>query len=437
MDVHTAQTGLLRRKVATVGHPPNARKLETTGWAVMFGRSVGKKIRTALSPLVELRRTQTPKELFNDNLEPPRRKTKTAREESAAKWLQRVAPRAGLEDPVIPLDGVPFFVLIVASPEEISFEFQYQIDLTWGVGRLWLDTPADFERYAHSVVAYEAMKKAPASGMAIFAPDYGGKDPNAVGDLINEMLAKPLIETGWKRDYGVAPPTAWLGARATKRKLHDVFSGRAKGGTPAVLLTAGHGLQQDPGSPDLAATMGAILCQDYQGGPAEPNTYFTAKDLPKNPKVHGMVYFISACYGVGWPRYDTYHPAHPEISSGGPMMAALPKALLSCENGALAIFGHIDCAWASSYTANGLPRIDNFIDLFLQIMTGSLLGSATDHFNSRWAMLSAPLVDFLEQWKTQGKKQSSLARMLAHRLTARNDARNYLLHGDPAINLIV
>jgi len=307
MDVHTAKTVLLRRKVATVGHPPNAGKLETTGWAVMFGRSVGRKIRTALSPLVELRRTQTPKELFNDNLEPPRRKTKTAREESAAKWLRRGAPRAGLEDPVVPLDGVPFYILIVASPEEISFEFQYQIDLTWGVGRLWLDTPADFERYAHSVVAYEAMKKAPASGMAIFAPDYGGKDPHAVGDLINEMLAKPLIETEWKSDYGVAPPTAWLGAKATKRKLHDIFSGRAKGGTPAALLTAGHGLQQDPDSPDLAATMGAILCQEYQGGPAEPNTYFTAKDLPKNPKVHGMIYFISACYGVGWPRHDTYH----------------------------------------------------------------------------------------------------------------------------------
>ena len=85
MDVQTAKA-LLRRHVTTVGHRRHRAKLETTGWAVIFGRSVHKEIRTALSPLIEHRRKQTPAEIFNDNLEPPRRKTKTSAGRMPARW---------------------------------------------------------------------------------------------------------------------------------------------------------------------------------------------------------------------------------------------------------------------------------------------------------------------------------------------------------------
>ncbi len=407
-----------------VGGELNADKLEQAGWAIMFGPSVSKEIRKNLSPLIEKRRKDVgDPNLFKENLDSP------TPGQSASDWLLAHKTSLNVVDPSM---GIPYYVLIVASPEEVSFEFQYELDMYWAVGRLWLQNDADYEMYAQSVVAYEDTqnKVSSARKMVIFAPDYGGQD-NGAGKLLCTNLATPLAATLGKNEKFKIQ--SFIGTSATKDTLNNIFSGSDPDGTPALLFTGSHGLRKLATSKELADAQGAIVCDPWTDPPPD-TSYYAAWDLPKETKVHGMVHFLFNCYGVGWPKNDTYSYQKKEAISPVPMMARLPQALLGRENGALAVLGHIDRAWSCSYQVDGQPPQDqSFRDVLTKIMNGYRLGSATDQFNMRWAALTIPLADTLQRMQTR----RGLEQHAANQWVIRDDARNYILHGDPAVKLRV
>ncbi len=406
-----------------LGGELDAANLTLAGWAVIFGPSLSPQIRTNLSPLLDLRKQQVANPDLYKILDPP------TPSQSAADWLLAHKTSLNVVDPAM---GVPYYILIVASPEDISFEFQYELDLYWAVGRLWLNEEQDYERYAHSVVAYENASNQVATSrkMVVFAPDYQGKD-NGAGRLMCDNLATPLAASlGKNQKFKIE---SRIGAEATKENLHGLFNGADPAGPPALLLTASHGLLKLPTSDYLGEQQGAIVCQNWLSPPM-PECFYSASDLPETTKVHGMVYFLLACYGLGWPKNDTYNLQKKVAVSPAPMMARLPQLLLGRENGALAVLGHIDRAWSCSYAIAGQPpQNQSFRDVLSKIMSGYRLGSATDQFNMRWAALTVPLADTLQKMRTR----RGLDRQAANLWTIRNDARNYILHGDPAIRLRV
>src|SRR5205823_5185221 len=153
-------------------------------------------------------------------------------------------------------------------------------------------------------------------------------------------------------------------------------------------------------------------------------------------KVHGMVHFPFACYGGGCPEFDNFNrvaEGEPKRIASKPMMGRLPQALLAHpDGGALAVLAHIDRAWAYSFRTGSQGQTQGFRDVLGRIMRGDRLGDATDQFNFRWAALSTDLSDLLEQ-NRKGKVVDP--KQLANQWVARDDARNYVLFGDPAVQL--
>jgi hypothetical protein len=75
-------------------------------------------------------------------------------------------------------------------------------------------------------------------------------------------------------------------------------------------------------------------------------------------------------------------------------------------------------------------QVQGIRDVLERILSGNRIGHATDQFNVRWAALSTDLTESLGATNVPNA-------VLANRWVARDDARNYVILGDPAIRLRV
>jgi len=430
-------------------------KLDQTGWAIIFGASIGDDVKKQLEPLIEHRRRQVypRRQVGNDRLfqifsgadsyqvgEGAEPGEPVVWENEVKHWLAKNGKNIAMNE-VDPKKGVPYYVMIVASPDEIPFEFQYWLDLYWAVGRLWFPAADEYGIYARSVVDYEtASSVATSRQMAIFAPRNG--EDHAMG-LFTDNMARPMMaptETkppfGSVQNFRLRP---FLGDPATTETLEDIWRGKVKDGPPAVVFTGSHGMVFFAGDERQAAQQGAIVCNEWRGkDPPKRSHYYAAEDLPSDARVHGMIPFVFNCFGAGWPRNDTFGRTskRPAKLAEGPMLARLPQALLSHKGGgALAVLGHVDRAWSYSYRSSKLgPQIEGFRTLMNRLMAGECIGHATDKLNQRWSVLSAGIAEDLQR-KDNGLPVDLDA--LKSKWVARDDARNYIVFGDPAVRLRV
>src|SRR3954453_3200436 len=122
------------------------RNLAESGWGVIFPEGRQDDLREALAPLLALRKSQA-----GSLRENRYRELVYFAGESKARFLARHGAGPGPADP----DKLPYYLLIAADPSEVSFGFQYQLDVQYAVGRLGFATPQEYARYAESVVASE------------------------------------------------------------------------------------------------------------------------------------------------------------------------------------------------------------------------------------------------------------------------------------------
>ena len=128
-------------------------KLEDAGWGVSLGPTIGDDVRKALGPLLQHREAQAG----------PLYKEFTGAKayragESVREWLKRQNVGFATVNPAL---GVPLYLLIVASPQDIPFEFQYLLDAYWNVGRLYFDDGdvSKYARYAQQIVATRRLRR--------------------------------------------------------------------------------------------------------------------------------------------------------------------------------------------------------------------------------------------------------------------------------------
>ena len=413
------------------GTDPN--KLDQSGWGVIFAPGVDQKIKDALAPLIEHRKASAmPFQIYDGP-------TSVQPGESVLDWLGRQKVRMDVVDPD---KGVPFYLLIVGPPDAIAFEFQYFLDIYWAVGRLWFDTADEFRQYAESVVRYETGAAVPTTrNLAMFATEH---DFDNATQLFTRNVARPMstgegtnpMPIGKRQKFGLK---TIFGETATKAGLDDLLSGRTECGSPSLLFSGSHGMEFSAEDPRQSANQGAIVCQDWGGyGKITESHWFAAQDVPADAKVHGMMHVFFACYGGGTPEGDNFDRMNNQPRKIAPkaFFSALPAKLLSHPNGgALAVLAHIERAWAYSFQGDkGGSQTQGFRDVIGRLMMGDRIGQATDAFNIRWAALSAQLVEKQDDRKYGAEiPLQTLGRMWV----ARDDARNFMILGDPAVRLRV
>ncbi len=408
-------------------------RLEESGWGVVFAQDADPAIRQALAPLIEHRRRQVGDDRLFKIFEGA---AGYRPNDTVAGWLSRFNVGLAIVDP---LAGMPLYLLVVGSPTAIPFEFQYLLDTYWSVGRLDFDTPGEYRAYAEGVVAYETAPTVPhRKQVAVFSTRNPGDRATA---LLMDQVAVPLVNgtatmkpLGERQGFGIQP---FLGEAATKANLQALLRAQGPGGRPALLFTGSHGVSFAPDDAGQRDRQGAILCDEWPGGRVEPAHYFAAADVPEDAQVGGLIHFLFACYGGGCPQFDTYSrlpDGTPRQIAAAPMVGRLPQKLLA--RGALAVVAHIDRAWSYSFqVGRGAPQVQEFRDVLVRAMKGERIGACTDQFNLRWAVLSAELSDLQRQQQVLPGQVSNAT--LANRWVARDDARNYLTLGDPAVRLRV
>jgi hypothetical protein len=402
------------------------------GWGVVFHQDEDEAVKKALQPLIDHRAKQV--------ADAKLKILEYRNGEDWSGWLARHGVSAGNIDP----KKVPFYILLVGSPESIPFSFGHLLDVEYAVGRLHFDTGAEYAAYVQSLIDYESSTTVPNAREAVF---FGTRHEfDEATKLSADHLVKPLVEGNDTSDnkpiaeFGGFQSNQLWGDNATKQALFDTFHSPATTKPPAFIFTASHGMGFPLDHPLQAPSQGALLCQDWPGlGHIKPEHYFAAADLTNDARVQGMIAFHFACYGAATPALDRfiYEPGEPpEPIASKAFISALPKKLLShSKGGALAVIGHVERAWGYSITGNtSEPQLIPFQNTIGRLLKGEPVGLAMKDFNERYAALSTHLSDLQDKLNLRFPISEST---LVSTWIERNDAEGYVLLGDPAVRLRV
>jgi hypothetical protein len=425
-----------RRMLAIEGAIDDPMDLAQTGWCALFPSDADPAIKEALQPLLDWREGQVNDERFFKIFDG---QNGVGPGQSAAAWAARRG--VSLAAPVSPRKGVPYYLLIVGPPSRIPFEFQAQFDLQWAVGRLSFDSVGDYAAYAQKVVAYEqGHGPQQRRRLAVWIPrnPLDLATPLLAGSVVPEFLGQATpddLPIGKKQGFDVQ---TFVGpGEATKARLTDILTGTIDGGAPALVFTGSHGAEWSKDTPDIQRDrQGALVTQEWtRGQPLDDGHYFAGADLPANAAIHGSMFFLFACFGGGCPDRDSYYvgaDGAPLALTPEPIVARLPQALLS--RGALAVIAHVDRAFSYAFEdVMGTPQAQLLRSPLELLARGRRVGLAADPLNLQWSTLAAQLG--LALGGNAPGAPPPRSPLIANLFIARDDARNYMVLGDPAVRL--
>jgi len=400
--------------------------LSQAGWGVIFAPNAYQTVRPALGPLLDWRRQQSGdlyREFAGDD--------GYRAGESAGSFLSRHGIGLGRVAP----ERMPYYLLLVGSPEDIPYRFQQQLDLTYAVGRLHFDDIVAYHYYAASVGETES-SPGHQREMSLFAPRIPGDTHTAttVDELVVPMVAELQERArGWRI-------SSVIGDEATKARLGAVLNGDDDA---ALLFAASHAAILPDSHPLFDTRHGALVCADWPGPPnanaiatgVSPGpgmrASFGRDDLdPAGKGAPGRMAILWSSFSAGFGPLEL-RPNAPQR----PSVAALAQALLGAPSGGmLAVMGFVDRLLG--FSSPRLAAVDRYREAVSRaiwmLLTGARAGFATQNFDEAYAELSVTLSAIHEK-RRYGQEIAPAE--LVGLWAATNDMRNVILLGDPAVRL--
>ncbi len=423
----------LRNTVGAAGNLPeqyrfwaadiDPQHLHSSGWGVIFPHGIDKAIREALAPLLEHRRrlaTLQQEGLYRELIYRPG--------ESLYAFLERHEVGPGVADPA----KMPYYLMLVGTPEEIPFEFQFELDVQYAVGRLSFLSPADYAGYAAGVLTAEAGTEKRAPHLAFFASCHKGDraTEGSFADLVQPLRQK--IE----QDRPSCRLSLFAKEEASKERFLSLMQDPAE--VTDLLFTSTHGLGLAADHPQQGELQGALVMSDWSGpaqvSPAPPTEaqIVSAADLGPSARLGGGICFLHGCFTAGTPRLETFSKRYlRESHAQAPVdfISTFAQRLLATPGGALAVIGHVDKTWTSSFRwRRAGSQIETYASAIKELLSGKPVGLAMEVFGLRHAELSAILQSAFDAKEMDEGD-------VAHLWTAHHDARNFIVLGDPAIRL--
>lgn len=420
------------RKILLVIRPPEAvasgglksapildpNDLSQTGWGVIFSADGDPGIRKALEPLLKHRRAEAGSR-FDFFYREFQGASGYQPGELKTNFLAKHGVGPGPADP----NRMPYYLLLVGGPEEIPFDFQYQLSLQYRVGRIHFETYDEYERYGQNVIAAETQLRRSRSSSFFGVENLEDRATNiAVTRLVQPLADSVAIEhPSWSVQ-------TLLSERATKDSLRKLLDAELK---PTLLFIVAHGLVVGRDNDHQMQIQGSIVCRDWPGPevPVSEDHYFSAADIPSHADLRGVTLFYFGSYSAGTSRNDDFAPiGESRQLANRSFVSQLAKRMLGKENGALAFIGHVNNVWLSSFEWRSAgPQLQTFEAALRSLFRGERVGLALHYFSQRYAELSAELAHRLQV--TNEEKVEEDIELL--RLAAL-DSRNYILIGDPA-----
>jgi len=412
----------LRKPVFETNRPWD---LTETGWGVVFAPDLDPRVRVELEALLEHRRRQATAGGRSHYYQ-----EYTFQGESTYDFVKDHGGQPGMmADP----DNIPYYLLLVGNPESLPYKFQAELDVNHAVGRIYFENVEDYGNYARSVIDAEDLQWPRSEEIVFFGTEHEN-DPatQRTAQKLVQPLAASVLE----------PRSPWtarevLGEKARKEQLRALLGGSE---TPAFLFAACHGVGFDAEDERQEDCQGALVCQDWPGPDDEEGVgddqWFAAADVPEKASLHGLVAFFYACYGVGTPQRDNFGQtaeAKPKQIAPRPLISRLPQRLLRPKDGALAVIGHVDRAWTASF--EGSPKNEGIGALLYgvrRLLQGHTVGWAMEYLNQSYASLAAMLGNMDQDRRDHEEVDGE---QFANLWLLRNDARNFVVFGDPAVRL--
>lgn len=233
---------------------------------------------------------------------------------------------------------IPAYLLIAASPREIPWTLQYQLNLVRKVGRL--DLPPDgLANYVNALIGGWPDSCARYASPVVWAADHGEAD---ISRLMRDAIAEPM-HAAFGADDDVAHGTFVDGRTADASA--DALTAALIQHRPAVVVTTSHGQTGPLDQPDvMAERLGALVDDGHQ--------VLDPASLLDRWQPDGAVWFAQACCSAGADRPSSYQGMFdPDSDVGGvlagvatigPRVAPLPTALLGAARPLRAFIGHVE-----------------------------------------------------------------------------------------------